>query len=139
MQGTNSFAVMLRAPLLDRRLLSGDDPTREADLRARAKRVCSRSRRDQLADGLERVLTQADAAPLSLTASAPVARDRVREEAPVILEIARRLRSQDPVDAQGVLLVRELLSDPGSPLSAQAPAGWLRSALRQANAALDPR
>lgn len=139
MAGSHSFGVVLRAPLLDRRLLAGDDPNLEADLLARARRVCSQRRRDQLADGLERVLTEAEATPLSLTASAPVARDAVRIERPLILEIARRLRSQDPVDAQGVLLVRKLLTDPASPLSARAPAGWLRCGLRQAKAALEPR
>jgi hypothetical protein len=132
---------MLRAPVLDRRLISGADPSREADLVERAKRVCSRRRRGRLADGLERVLAEAEAPPAvpALTAAAPIARQDVRGASTLILGLARRLRSTEPVDPQGVLLVRKLLSDPASPLASHLDDVSLRRALRQANAALTPR
>ena len=132
---------MLRAPVLDRRLISGADPSREADLLARAKRVSSRRRRERLADGLERALAEAEAPPagLALTAAAPLAREDVRGAKTLILDVARRLRSTEPVDPQGVLLVRRLLTDSASPLSSHSDDVSLRRALRQANAALTPR
>ena len=101
----------------------------------------SRRRREQLADGLERVLVEAEAEPAAWrrSAAAPIAREDVREAHTLILDLARRLRSTAPVDPQGVLLVRRLLSDPASPLSARSSDVSLKAALRQANAALMPR
>jgi hypothetical protein len=141
MHAARSLAFLLRTPVLDRRLLAGTDPSQEADLVTRAKRVCSRRQRDRLADGLERVLAEAEAQPASraLSAAAPIARQDVRDASTVILDLARRLRSTAPMDPQGVLLVRRLLSDPASPLASHSDDVSLRRALRQANAALTPR
>jgi hypothetical protein len=127
--------------MLDRKLLQGADPTREPDLVARAGRVCSRPRRERLAEGLERVLAEAEAptASAALTAAAPVARQDVRDAATLIRGLVRRLRSSEAVDPQGVLLVRKLLSDPASPLSGRSTDLSLKTALRQVNAALTPR
>lgn len=103
----------------------------------RAERLWSTRSRKQLADGLERAVAQAEAVP-TLTAAAPVAREDVCDERALMLEIARRLRSSDPVDPRGVLLVRRLLSDPASPLAPNAQGVSLQRALRDANAALTP-
>ena len=106
-------------------------------LRTRLTDLCSPRRRERLAAGLERVVAQADAPP-ALTAAAPIARDDVRGARPLILDVARRLRSSATVDPRGVLLVQRLLCDPASPLAPHGEDVSLRRALLEANAALTP-
>jgi hypothetical protein len=130
----------LRAPMLDRRLLAGADPHRDSALEWRGKRLCSLRRRERLAAALEHVLAQAERrGDGSLSAAAPVAREDVLGARTPLLYVARRLRSDAPVDPQGILLLRKLLSDPASALNSQAGPEPLRAALRQVSTALIPR
>jgi hypothetical protein len=129
----NPFAT----PLLDRELLAGADPHRDAALERRGERVCARRKREKLATALEAVVARAERAPGSLTASAPVHSDDVLAARTPLLDLARRLRSGDEVDPQGVLLVRKLLTDPSSALNSHG--GGLADAVRRVNAALNPR
>ena len=70
----------------------------------------------------------------SLTSSAPVHSDDVLDARTPLLDLARRLRSADAVDPQGVLLARRLLTDPASALNSGS--GGLAAAVRRVNAAL---
>ena len=104
--------------------------------------ICSPRSRKRLADGLERVVAQAEAprpTPSARTAVAPIAREDVHGARTLMLDLARRLRSPEPVDPEGVLLLRRLLSDPASPLSSHNGNGSLFRALLEADAALTPR
>jgi len=129
----NPFAT----PLLDRDLLAGADPHRDPALERRGERVCARRNRDKLASALEGVVARAERSADSLTAAAPVHSDDVLAARTPLLDLARRLRSGDEVDPQGVLLVRRLLSDPASALNAHT--SGLAAAVRRVNAALNPR
>ena len=133
------LAMPLRAPVLDRQLLAGVDPHRDPALELRARQVCSRRRRDRLAWALEHVLLDVGDEAVAHSAKAPIARQDVLDARVPLLDLARRLRAEAPVDPQGVLLVRQLLSDPASPLVHRSRAVSLEAALRRANAALTPR
>jgi hypothetical protein len=141
MNATNMLTLPLRAPFLDRRLIEGADPRADPVLELRAQRVCSRRRRERLASAIEHVLAEAetDAGPPSLSAAAPVAHESVMAARTALLDLARRLRAPAPVDPQGVLLVRRLLSDPAGPLATPSSEGSLEQAVRHARAALTPR
>jgi hypothetical protein len=131
----HSFAT----PLLDRDLIAGADPRRDPALERRGRRVCARRRREKLAAALEAVVARADRGGATLSSSAPVAGDDVLAARVALLDLARRLRSDAPVDPQGVLLARRLLSDPVSALNSGSGAVPLLAALRSVNAALNPR
>jgi hypothetical protein len=133
--GMHSFAT----PLLDRELLAGANPHRDPALERRSQRVCSPRKREKLAAALEAVVTKAERGGAGLSASAPVPREEVLGARTPLLDLARRLRSDAPVDPQGVLLARKLLSDPASALNSRAGTDALCAALRNVNAALNPR
>jgi hypothetical protein len=125
------------SPQLDRDLLAGADPRRDPALERRGEKVCARRNRDKLAAALEAVVARAEHRDGGITSSAPVHSDSVLDARTPMLDLARRLRSCDDVDPQGVLLVRRLLTDPASALNARA--GGLAEAVRRVNAALNPR
>jgi hypothetical protein len=131
----HSFAT----PLLDRELIAGADPRRDPALERRSRRVCARRKREKLAAALEGVVARAERGGGSLSSSAPVPSDDVLGARVPLLDLARRLRSGAPVDPQGVLLARRLLSDPASALNSRSGAVALLAALRNVNAALNPR
>lgn len=126
-------------PQLDRDLLAGADPHRNQALERRGERVCARRNRDKLAAALEAVVARAKHGGTSLSASAPVRSEDVLGARTQLEDLARRLHSDAEVDPQGVLLVRRLLTDPASALNSRAGAESLCAAVRQVNAALDPR
>jgi hypothetical protein len=125
------------SPLLDRDLLAGADPRRDPALERRGAKVCARRNRERLADALEAVVTKAERRDDRLTSSAPVHSDDVLDARTPLLDLARRLRSAEEVDPQGVLLARKLLTDPASALNSGD--GGLAAAVRRVNAALHPR
>jgi hypothetical protein len=133
--GMHSFVT----PLLDRELLAGADPQRDPALDRRAQRVCARRKREKLAGALEAVVAQAERGRGGLSSSVPAPTDEVLGARTPLLDLARRLRSDGPVDPQGVLLTRRLLSDPASALNSRSGAASLIAALRSVNAALNPR
>src|ERR1700716_4109595 len=104
MHASERLTLPLRAPMLDRRLLAGADPHRDSALEWRGKRLCSLRRRQRLAEALEHVLAEAErGGDASLSAAAPVAREDVLGARTPLLDVARRLRSDAPVDPQGIL------------------------------------
>jgi hypothetical protein len=125
------------SPQLDRELLAGADPRRDPSLERRGEQVCTQRNRDKLAAALESVIARAEHSDGGLSASAPVSSDDVLGARTQVLDLARRLRSGETVDPQGVLLVRRLLTDPASALNAKG--GGLGEAVRRVNAALNPR
>jgi hypothetical protein len=138
-----SFAAtltrQLRTAALDRELAAGAKLRGNPLLQRRGERLCSRRRRDRLADEIERLLADAQERPRGVAAAIPFSRAEVRDARIPLSDLACRLRSEAPVDPQGMLLVRRLLSDAGGPVFRPAEPGALRAAVRRVNAALDPR
>jgi hypothetical protein len=125
-------------PQLDRDILEGADPRRDPALERRGDALCARRKRDKLAAALEAVVANAERGG-GLSASAPIASDAVLGARTPLLDLARRLRSDAPVDPQGVLLARRLLSDPSSALNSRSGRDSLAAAIRNVSAALNPR
>ena len=107
-------------------------PRMSTDVRAR---LLSRRRR-HLADHLERLVTAANEAPAPLTSAIPVQRAQVRASRTLILELASRIRSGDPVQPAGLVLARRLLTDGNGPAFALSPPGALAEAVEHAIRAL---
>lgn len=101
----------------------------------RARHLTNARTRRRLATGLERAVEAAARPRQAITAAVPLQRDAVLASRPELLALADRLRAPEPVYAQGVALVSELLGNADSPLY-QSGAD-LRSAVAAATAALD--
>jgi hypothetical protein len=81
-----------------------------------AHRLTRDRTRRRLATGLERAVAAAQLPPESLTAAVPLQRRAVIDCRDELLALAERLRGPEPVYAQGVALVSELLRNADSPL-----------------------
>lgn len=124
---------------LDRWLAEGVDPRTSATLAVRARKLTSPRSRKRTADGLAGALRRAkDTTPGITAAVRPDVRELL-DAAPVLTALGRRLRGSDPVTAQGVAMLRGLLTDAGSALYRPSGPGELASRLRAAAAALEPR
>jgi hypothetical protein len=101
----------------------------------RARRLTKARTRRRLASGLERAVAAAESPTQSLSAAVPLRREAVLACRAELVSLAERLRAPEPVYAQGVALVSELLGTADSPLY-QSGAD-LTAALRAAAAALE--
>lgn len=129
----------LRAGALDRELAAGARLRGNPHLQRRGRRVTCRKRRDRLAGALERLVEQARDFKPGITSAVPMARDEVLGASIQLLDLACRLRSDAPVDPQGVLLIQRLLCDGASPVFLPPEPGALRGVARELSAALQPR
>lgn len=127
-----------RAPQLDRELAAGSPPHVGTLLAVRGQRITSRRGRARVADGLARAVRDAGTSP-RFGAAVPPDRREVLAARAVLAVLERRLRAPEPVTAQGVALLRELLIDGAGPLYRSTEPGALGSRLRAAAAALEPR
>ena len=139
-----SFAATLnrqfRAGALDRELAAGARLRGNPLLQHRGKKITCRRRRDKLANALEQLIADAQQPPRSsMTAAIPMDRAEVLDARIPLSDLVCRLRSDAPVDPQGVLLTEQVLCDVASPVFRPAERGALRTTVRQLNAALDPR
>ncbi len=109
----------LAALQLDHRLVAGEDPVSDPALACRAAQLTRRRCRDQLAGGLERLLslTRRRAA---FSAAIPFDRRAVEIARPALEQLAIALRSPQPIQPRGVALTRLLLTDPCSAVYAPA-------------------
>ena len=114
-------------------LLAGGKPGWLAALRTR--RLTRDRAREKAARGIERAVEAADTPPQSLSSAVPVARTAIMDSRWQLVALAERLRSPEPVYAQGVALTLELLSNADSPLY-QAD-GDLEAAIEEILGALD--
>ena len=127
-----------RAPRLDRELAAGSPPNPGTLLAVRGRRITGRRGRARVADGLARAVRDAGTSP-GVGAAVPPDRREVLAARTVLAVLERRLRVPEPVTAQGVALLRELLIDGAGPLYRCSEPGALGSRLRAAAAALEPR
>jgi len=107
--------VRLFPGALDRRLAAGADPGADPALSLRARRLTSARHRSDLAVDFDRALRSAQKRSTPFTAAVPLRRREVLAARPWLLQLAERLRSDDPVRAQGVLLAERLLTDGNGP------------------------
>ena len=122
---------------IDQVLLRKDPTPLSPVLVWRAGQLSAPGAREHLAAALRRV--ERSAAASHLAGASPLNRPAVRASAPELEAVVDCLAGTDPVRPRGILLVRRVLDDPGSPLYGDAPADELRAALRRALAALPER
>jgi hypothetical protein len=91
--------------------------------------------REGLAREIEHTLRTSD--PGRLPSASPLRRGAARRQRELLLRLEERLLDGRPVTARGVLLVRRLLRDPGSPLY-DDNAGDLRRTVARALVELEP-
>jgi hypothetical protein len=128
----------LRAPWLDRQLAAGVVPWRSRVHAARALQLTSARSRRALARSMEMLVERAERPPTPFRGAAiPPCREQVREAWPLVLAIASRLRSGEPVNAHGVARLRELLSDGAGPCYLRATPDALTLALQSVCRVLD--
>lgn len=140
------LSTWLHRGALDARLARGTELHGDERLALRAEQLVSRSERDRLARSLERMLELAGHPTESKTVrTAPVLSSRVPLQATEIRACAgdfdalvSRLRGDEPIDAQGVVMARRLISDGASPLYYRRNPVTLRHAVRSARLALEP-
>jgi hypothetical protein len=121
---------------LDRALAEGADPSSSRRLARRAKQLCGRSVRCELATEIERMIEAAAEPPRPLSAAVPLNRRAIEEARPLLLTLADDLRTDQPVKAHGVAIARQLLMDGGSPLYGSVDPAQLEQEIRRARAAL---
>jgi hypothetical protein len=104
------------APRLDRELAGGIAPWSSSAHAARAVQLTSARARRALARSIERLIEDVEK-PRSRFVSAVISpcAAQVRHATPLILTLASRLRSAEPVNARGIAQLSRLLSDGGGP------------------------
>lgn len=132
-----ALTVWWRGAELDRRLAAGEDPWVDDALALRARRLTTARGRRHVADGLAGVLRSAGNGRPVFTSAVRSRSGELFEVDAVIERIERRLRAPEPVAAQGVAIVRSLLTDGNGPLYRDSDPDALGSRLRAAAAALN--
>jgi len=124
---------------LDRLLATGAAPAHSAAPAARARVITGRRSRLQIADGLARARRSARERTAGFVSAAiqPHAEEILAARV-VLTTLDRRLRASEPVTAQGMAMLRTLLTDGSSALYAPPARGALGSELRAVAAALEP-
>jgi hypothetical protein len=105
-------------------------------IRWRAEELTQPEERARLARELERTFRQLD--PSRLPSASPLRRAASRHHEELLRRLAGRLADGGPVAARGILLTRQLLRDPASPLYAEGAEDLLARALTRALGALEP-
>jgi hypothetical protein len=109
---------------------------RIGELVARLARHHELRTRDSFAFALERAVEEVDNPLRRGGAAIPIDRPAVAEAAPLLLQLARRLRAADPLSTEAMRLCRLLVSDGAGPLYARSahrsefPPGTLSRCLR---------
>jgi hypothetical protein len=127
----------LHAPRLDIALAAGAPPDATVALALRAQTLVRARARRALAQAARRVLAEA-ARPPAAHVPVPVCRDRVRDCAPELEDLIRRLLAPGPVSAQGIAQTSALLTYATSPLYHRANRENVRARILSAVHALDP-
>jgi hypothetical protein len=105
-------------------------------VRWRSEELTSREALDAQRREVERTIAALD--PRKLPSASPIQRPAARANEPLLREISARLALSRPVSPRGILLLRSLLRDGGSPLYDDQAAILLPRALRRIRTALEP-
>jgi hypothetical protein len=130
--------ALRHAGQLDRQLGAGVNPQASAALTLRAERLTRRRSRTSLADGLAGALRSARHATPGLTSAVRPRGPDLIAASGVHAGLDRRLRDPEPVNPQGVALLRELLTDAASALYQPSKPEALVNRLRTVAATLEP-
>lgn len=125
----------LRRDRLDARLAHGAGPQTSATLALRAEQLRSSAGRVHLAEEIEGVLAAARR-PATMS-HLLLRRHQVKACAGELIELARRLRSEEPINVRGAALTAVLLSDGRGPLYYEPASQHLRTAVQAARLSLD--
>ncbi len=139
-EGGPSLGVRVRALVhgraLDRELAEGTDPSASPELSMRARKITAPAYRRMLANSLDEAVSVAEGRELRLSAVPPMATRDIRSARSALLELARSLRGEGPVSAEGVALAQRLVTDGSGPLFLTGEHDALWHAARQATEAL---
>jgi hypothetical protein len=124
-------AITRRRRLLDHLIVQGWVNVAPSDVHERELELLSPRHRNLLARALENQLLEAPAFALQRK-SVPL---ELRRQSDRLLGLARRLRDE-PVDARGVVLIEQLLTDGSSPIHS-GPSDAIGPALERVERALD--
>lgn len=127
----------VRATSLDHALAAGASPDSAASLSLRAEQLIRAGTRRKLARSLRRLIRDASRRSLSPGPRVPLCRRKVLASRELLLELAERLSSQEPVDARGVAQLRLLLIGVVGPLYDDPGADDLEPILQSALEALE--
>jgi hypothetical protein len=116
---------------LDEALASGADPDRDPLIAARAQQLLSARTRRRLAESLRSAVERATF-PGPQSGAAPLASAAVRADSGLLLALAARLDSDDPVEACGVARAQLLVTDGASELYAPGEGLPLQTAVEAA-------
>lgn len=126
----------LRRSTLDRLLAAGEPAWASRELSWRAAELSSPTARRAIADRIEALLDEVSGPPHPIGAAVPVDRDAVLGCQELLWELADDLRGVEPICPGGVVLLRRLLRDGGSPIYAPGNQRALETALIRVTAAL---
>jgi hypothetical protein len=109
-------ATRWRARELDRQLAAGADPMQSDQLSLRVRQLGSSRHRRRIACALRGAvaLAERDAYPV-MVAAPRIQRAAVRASAGLLLEIAERLHSCEPVGVRGLAIASQLIEDRRGP------------------------
>lgn len=128
------LAARLRSRTLDRALIAGADPAATPQLAARAAKLTAKSTRAGTADGLER-LARTPSEPHTRPRVLPF-RNAIQANASDLYALAALLRGPRPVYAQGVAMLRRLVTDGTGPAYTDRDGGTLAHRLDDARVAI---
>lgn len=127
--------VWWRQDRLDVQLAEGTDPHASAELELRAHQLGSGVERTRLADEIDAVLGAARRP--AKTSQGLLRSKRVQANTGELLELARRLRGDEPINPHGAAITSVLLWDLRGPIYYEPGATHLRQAVQRARLALD--
>ena len=104
-------------------------------VRWRALELTAPTYRKTLARETDRILSMLD--PRLLPGASPLRRPAARRSEDLLRLLSAKLASEHPVTPRGVLLARQLLRDPGSPLFSDESEHLLQRALKRVLGALE--
>ena len=131
-------SVRARRRVVHHQLAAGIDPGSDLALGMRAAQLCRKGPRSpQCRRRLRHTIAAAQTAPSDRLGFAPLARSEILAEADALMDLVDRLEAAAPVEAMGVALARQLVSDTNGPLAVGADPGTLHMVVRLATMALD--
>jgi hypothetical protein len=126
------------APWLDHELARGLGTSLSEAHAARAKQLTTKRTRRALAVSLDRLVDRAQNPRRGfLTGVVAPCPEQVLEAMPLILSIRSRLRSTEPLNAEAVARLKELVSDRAGPCYVRREPDALTAALRDVSRSLD--
>jgi hypothetical protein len=119
---------------LDRELAAGAPAHLSGAHAARSGQLTTDRTRRAVANGLDRLIEQAEAPPSRFQITAVPCRGQVRQATDILRAIAARLRSAEPLGVRGIARLRTFLSDPTGPFYTPGQGDvltvWLQETIR---------